>query len=149
MLLLLLPLLPAAPLLATPSQSDVFRSIQENVDESQGSGGQILPWLSAGAGVILLLAIFSRRQTRQAAAKPLNNRGRLLKELLRILPLKPREVKQLKILAEETLLEEDRPLCSPLVLVLCPSILAKALKEKTTKADAQVLREVKSKLTYQ
>ncbi len=85
--------------LAAPTQEDVFRSIQTSVDEPS-SGGRLLPFLMAGAAVIILLAVFTQRRKREFAPKALNHQGKLLKEVLKSVPLRSAEVKQLKLLAE-------------------------------------------------
>ena len=59
---------------------------------------------------------------RRRTPKALNHHGKLLKELAAAVSLKPAEVKQLKLLADE------QKLSNPLTLILCPSILAKAVK---------------------
>ncbi|HZL34728.1 MAG TPA: hypothetical protein VFC78_05410 [Tepidisphaeraceae bacterium] len=128
-----------SPASAKPSQNDVFRSIEDNVSQSDGSGVKLLPWACAGAGVIIIMAIFSHRQMRDATPKPLNNHAKLLKEVMKTLPLKPRELKQLKIAAEEKTTPTGQPLCSPLVLLLSPTTLADAVQNRTSRADRQVL----------
>ena len=131
---------------AKPSQSDVFKSIQENVNQSDGSMGKAVPWLCAGAGVILVLAIFGKRQSRQLAPKPLNHVGRLLREIMRSVPLKPKELKQLKVVADETRLDNNQTVSNPLVLLLCPSVLNQALEKRSTRADRRTLLHVLKKL---
>lgn len=136
----------AAPASAKPTQNDVFKSIQDSVNDSEAGGGSPLPWICAGLGVILLLAIFGRQQKAKTAPKPLNNANRLLREILRTIPLKPKELKHLRTLADETLLHVDEPLHSPLVLLLCPSAISKAVKTGSTRADRRTLVQVLKKL---
>ena len=60
-----------------------------------------------------------------------------MKEVLRTVPLKPAELKQLKVLAEQS--RAAQGIQSPLTLVLCPSVLARAAQEKSTKANRKVV----------
>jgi hypothetical protein len=136
----------AAPALAKPTQNDVFKSIQDSVNDSGAGGGSPTPWICAGAGVILLLAIFGRQKKAPAAPKPLNNAGRLMREIMRTLPLKPGEIKQLRTLADETPLPGDEALSSPLVLLLCPSAINKALTSDSTRGDRKTLVQLLKKL---
>jgi hypothetical protein len=131
---------------AKPTQQEVFRSIQDNVNQTGDSGMKPILLICAGAGVLGLLALFGRRQTKQATPKPLNHPGKLLKEIMKSVPLKPAELKQLKVVTEETAQANDEPPQSPLVLVLCPSVLAKAVQSRTTRADRRVLGQVLKKV---
>jgi len=55
--------------------------------------------------------------------------------------LRPSEVRQLKVLAEE------QQVSSPLTLLLCPSVLAKAVKHQSGKVDTRVIAQVARKMT--
>jgi hypothetical protein len=123
--------------LATPTQEDVFKSIQTSVDEPSSSG-KVLPFLMAGAAVIILLALFTQRRKREFAPKALNHQGKLLKEVLRIVPLRSAEVKQLKLLAESNRTAVTGPV-SPLTLLLCPSLFARSLRNRAVKIDSKAL----------
>jgi hypothetical protein len=138
-------LLSCAVASAKPTQQDVFKSIQDNVNESSDAGVKPILLICAGAGVLGLLALFGRRQTRQATPKPLNHPGKLLKEIMKAVPLKPAELKQLKVVVEESAAGSGEPMQSPLVLVLCPSVLAKVVQARTTRADRRVLGQVLKK----
>ena len=107
---------------AGPSQDDVLRSIGSKVDE-RISGTKILATAIAIVSVIVLLVLISRRQTERTAPKALNHQGKLVKEILKQVPIKPAEMRKIKTLAAEQQ-------CSPLTLLLCPSVLAKAMKER-------------------
>jgi hypothetical protein len=122
----------AAPLLATPSQEDVFKSISDNVGQSQDSG-PFLAVLLAIAAVAIAVAVLSKRRERGVAVpKALNNRGKLLKEVMRATNLRPAETKMLKILGDAKSVD------NPLVLMLCPSVLEKAMREKKGKLERKV-----------
>ena len=45
----------------------------------------------AGAAVIILLALFTQRRKREFATKALNHQGKLLKEVLKTVPLRSAE----------------------------------------------------------
>jgi hypothetical protein len=131
---------------AKPSQSDVFKSIQENVGQSDESTMRAAPWVCAGIAVIFLLALISKRQTRQAIPKPLNNPNKLMKEIMNSLPLRPKELKQLKVVADEISDPDADTSMNPLVLLLCPSLVIKVLREESTRADRRTLVTTLKKL---
>ncbi len=139
-------LIPVAIASAAPTQEEVFRSIQENVGESANSG-HVLALFADGAGVLILLAVFSQRPNRVVAPKTLHHQGKLLKEIMKSVPLRSAELKQLKMLAEESARRDGvEPLQSPLTLLLCPSVLAKALRSRPAKLDRKVLAGIVRKL---
>lgn len=127
---------------AKPTQQDVFRSIEDNVSESNDSGGKVILFVCGGIGLLLVLTLFGRRQQRAASPKPLHHHGKLLKEVRGIASLRKGEIKQLKLVAEQTQLDEGEALSSPLVLLLCPSALARVVQDKSAKADRKVLAQV-------
>lgn len=111
-------------LLAQVKLEDVFKSTHESMNGGAGSSGQLLAILLGTAALLLLMLLLNYHRRNQATPRPVNHRGKLLKELLKVAPLKSAEVKQLKRLAE-------RQSCSsPLVLLLCPSVLEKAIKSQ-------------------
>jgi len=147
----ILPLSASSRLQAAPSQQDVFKSIQD----SMGSGKEVdsTPmYLLTGGGVaaLVILTLLSRRQQKADSTQALNHPGKLMKEVLRDVPLKPAEVKQLKVMAGavEDQTGEDM---SPLTLLLCPSLMAKGLKSDRGKVDrklvAQMVRRLRSSPT--
>jgi hypothetical protein len=106
----------ASTLLAAPTQEDVFRSIHRNVTTGPDSG-KLIAVLFGGAAVAILLVLVSMRAKREATPKALNHQGKLLKEIQKSLPLRTAEIKRLKTLAEQ------KQCSSPLLLLLCPSLL--------------------------
>jgi hypothetical protein len=112
---------------AAPTQEDVFKSIQENVGSSNTDYRKLLPFLAAGGGLVVLLALLSQRRKQERKPRPLNHQGKLVKEVMKTVPLRAAELKQLRLLAEEG---RDGPLKSPLTLVLCPSLLADAIRRR-------------------
>ena len=143
----LLVLLSGAAARATPSQNDVFKSIQDSVGERTDFDSRPVILLVAGGGLVMLvLMVLNRRQKKEVVHKTLNHPGRLVKEVLKEVPLKPAEMKQLKMLADSIEAEVgETP--SPLAMLLCPSLLAKGLKAGPGKVDrksvAQVVRKMK------
>lgn len=127
--------------LAQVKLEDVFKSAQENMRQSPASSHLMVFFLGALAIVILLL-ILHQSLKRAAVLKPVNHQGRLLKEISRLLQLKPAEVRQLKRLAEQ------ESCSSPLTLLLCPSLLAKAVKQCPA-PDRKALDKILHRATHQ
>ena len=131
--------------IATPTQEEVFKSISQNVSESDGSGRMLLAFIVTGAAVLMLLTLFSARRTREATPKALNHSGKLLKEISKNISLRPVELKQLKLLAEG---ERNAGISveSPLVFLLCPSALTSAMRANRVKVDRKVMSGLARKL---
>ena len=117
---------------------DVFKSTKESMDQEAGPERLIALGLGALAVVVLLVFLQYRRKA-ESMAKPLNNQHRLIKEMTRTLALKDAEMRQLQDLADE------QSCSSPLVLLMCPSLMAKAVANKTAdqkKAIAPMIRKL-------
>lgn len=125
--------------LAAPSQEDVFRSIQDNLSEPSDPS-KVLAVILAAVAMLLLLVLLSQRRQRQVAPKPLNHPGKLLREVSRAVNLRPAEVRQLKILADE------QNVSSPITLLLCPSVLARATKSRSSKVDRRLVSSAMRKI---
>jgi hypothetical protein len=127
------------PAAAQPTQEEVFRSIGENVNEPVDSG-RVLGVLAGIAGVIVLLAVISQRRKRDATPKALHHHGKLLKEVLGSVSIKGAEMKQLKAIVQDGKSRgESGAAESPLTLLLCPSVLVKAVKANPEKVDQPVV----------
>jgi hypothetical protein len=124
---------------ASPTQQEVFKSISDNVGSSTDPK-RFAAFILAITALVILLAVLSRRKQRQITPKILNHQGKLLKEIARHIDLRPAEIRQLKVLAEE------QNLSSPLTLLLCPSMLAKSVKERSGKVDRRAILSVAKKL---
>jgi hypothetical protein len=111
------------PASAGPTQEDVFKSINENVGSSV-DGGKVLAILAAAAGIVIILVLFNRRQTREAVPQALNHQGKLLREIMKTAGLKPAEARQLKVLADQAA-SAGEPVENPITLLLCPSVMKK------------------------
>ena len=125
-------------ILAQLKQEDVFKSISENV--SSTADPKVMYALLFGAiAFILLMVLINAKKKRVATPRAVNHQGRLTRELLKRVPLKKAELKQLKIAAAEQGYE------SPLTLVLCPSVLAKSVNAGG-KADRKTLVTLAKKM---
>jgi hypothetical protein len=136
------------PLLAEATQEEVLRSIGRNVSES-GDNGRVLAILAGVAGAVVLLVVVGQRRGRaDAGPKTLHSHAKLMKEVLRTVPLKPAELKQLKLLLQESRSRDaDTPAPeSPLTLVLCPSLLIKAAQSRSQKVNGKVVAGLAKKL---
>ena len=134
--------LAAAPM----TQEEVFKSISQNVSNEGGTSGKtLLAFVLGSIGVILVLALYSFREKRQAAPVAVNHHGKLLKELAKKLALRGSELKQLRILADGEK-EAGIPIDSPLVFLVCPSTLAAAMRADRVKVDRKVIAGLARKL---
>lgn len=140
----LLALLPSVPAAAAPTQQDVFRSIQESVG-GQTESPTFLPYAAGIAGLLLLLVWISQRQKQRRVIAPrsLNHQGKLLKEIVKAVPIRNREMKQLKVVAENVETDAGQP--SPLTLLLCPSLMARTIQGKRLKVDRRALASIARK----
>jgi hypothetical protein len=117
---------------------DVFKSTKESMNQEAGPERLFALGLGAVAVVVLLIFLQYRRRA-DVMTKPLNNQSRLTKEMTRTLALKDSEMRQLQQLADES------SCSSPLVLLMCPSLMAKALANKTAdqkKAIAPMIKKI-------
>lgn len=129
---------------AAPTQDEIFRSIEQNVSTSDQSG-KVLAILLCMGGLLVVIALVSQRMNRPKGAKVVNHPAKLLKEVVKTLPLRPAELKQLKSLADASA-GLDTPVSSPLTLMLCPSLLAKLAQGQTGKLDRRTLAHLSKKL---
>jgi hypothetical protein len=135
-----------SPVAAGPTQDDVFKSIHDSVGKPAQFDSRPVILLAAGGGLVLLfLTLMSRRQQKVASPKSLNHPGRLMKEVLREVSLKPAELRQLKLLSDAVQHETGQE-ANPLTLLLCPSLLAKGLKAGPAKLDRKALAQVVRKM---
>ena len=102
-----------------------------------------MPFLLAGAGLVILLAVVSQRRKGVARPRAMNHHGKLVKEVMKAVPLRPAELRQLKVLVEDV--GGSAPPTSPLTLVLCPSLLAKSIRSRQARR-AKLDRKVVSRL---
>ena len=122
---------------AAPSQDDVLRSIGQNIDHQTGDASKLLALLAAAGGLAILLVVVSQRRKREVTHRALHHHGKLLKQVCRAIALKPRELRQIRQLAE------DQNVTSPLTLLLCPSLLERAADARS---DGGIIAGVMRKL---
>ena len=137
-------------LVAGPTQSDVFKSIQDSVGQEK-KVDYTAPILLAvgGVGVLAVLVVLNRRdQTVSKKPATLNSPAKLTREILREVPLKSAEMKQLKSLAD-SLGQKLGETPDPMTLLLCPSLLARGVSSAPSRLDRKLLAQVvrKMKLT--
>ncbi|HSZ58405.1 MAG TPA: hypothetical protein VK797_22255 [Tepidisphaeraceae bacterium] len=137
----------SSPTSAAPTQNDVFKSIQDNVSHPTDlNSTPVILLVLGGALVMALLVYFSRREQKVASAPTtLNHPGKLAREVLKTVPLKPAEMKQLKLLADSIESDAGEPI-DPLTLLLCPSLLAKGVKANPARLDRKAVAQVVRRL---
>lgn len=142
--LLCVVLLAATPLHAAPTQEEFFQSLRDSVG-GETESPPFLPYAAGIVGLLLLLVWISQRQKQKRVITPrsLNHQGKLMKEIVRTVPIRGREMKQLKVVAENA--EVDGPKPSPLTLLLCPSLMAKTIQGKRLKVDRRALASIARK----
>jgi len=119
---------------------DVFKSTKESMNQEAGPERLIALGLGALAVVVLLIFLQYRRKA-ESMTKPVNNQNRLIREMTRTLSLKDAEMRQLQQMANE------QNCSSPLVLLMCPSLMARALGNKSAeqkKAFAPMIKKLTS-----
>jgi hypothetical protein len=136
---LLVVMMSARAATAAPTQDEVFRSINQNVGSTVDIDKWI-PYILSGFGFVILVVLYNHRRQRQVTPRTLNHPGKLMKEICSSIELRPQELKQLKILAE------DQKLTYPLTLLLCPSVMAKAVRNRSVQVDRQVIQQVVQRL---
>ena len=134
------------PVHSAPSQEDVFRSIQDSVG-GETETPDLLPYVAGAVGLLILIILISQRRKRVAAPRAVNHQGKLLREIVKVVPIRPREMKQLKIVADNT--DADGPQPSPLTLLLCPSVMAKTMQNKRLKIDRRAMTSIARKAGLQ
>jgi hypothetical protein len=122
----------AFPAQANPTQEDVFKSIQSNVDDKV-DGRKVIAFFAAAAGVVIMIVLLNNRQQREERPKVLNHQSKLLRELMKTAGLKSSQVRQLKMLSAD-LRERNQPVENLVTLLLCPSLIRKARQDEKSTA---------------
>jgi hypothetical protein len=144
--LITLALLPAPRAFSQPTQEEVFKSIGDTVNEPIDAS-RVVATLAAIGGVVVLLVVVGHRRGSGPKSKSLDHPGKLMKEVLRNVPLKGVELKQIKLLSQELRPRgSEQRVQSPLTLLLCPSLLGEAAKQSRGKADLPVVAGLVKKL---
>ena len=128
---------------AGPTQNDVFKSIQDSVGERNEVNSTPVILLALGGALVLALLVYMsrREQKKSVAPEALNHPGKLAKEVVKQVNLKPNEIKQLKTLAD-SVGNQVGETPDPLTLLLCPSLLAKGVNANPAKLDKKVVAQV-------
>jgi hypothetical protein len=113
------------PAQATPTQEDVFKSIQSNVHSDPVDGTKVLGFLFAFAGVVVLIVAINKYQKPSETVKTLNHQGKLIRELMKNAGLKSSQIRQLKALRDD-LETRGKPVEHLVTLLLCPSLIKTA-----------------------
>lgn len=121
----------AIPASATPTQEEVFQSIQNNLGP-QIDGSKVFALFLTAVGVAMILVVLSKRQKRAALPQKLNHQGKLMRELIKSAGLTRGEAKALGTMVEQ-LETAGQPLRSPLTLMLCPSLTRRPPEEAPSK----------------
>ena len=125
--------------LATPTQEEVFQSINQNVGSTVDMS-KAVPYLLVAVGTAILAGLYNYHRKRRANPGRLNSPAKLTREICRRISLRSAEIKQLKLLAEEQEVEH------PLTLILCPSLLGKAIRAPSARVDRAVVRAIVERL---
>jgi len=132
--------------LAAPSQQDVFKSIQDSMgSDKEVDSTPIYLLVAGGIATLVIMTLVGRRQNKSDTPEAFNHPGKLMKEVLRDIPLKSAEVKQLKLLAG-AVEEQTGDETSPLILLLCPSLMARGLKGDRGKVDRKLVAQMVRRL---
>jgi hypothetical protein len=127
---------------ANPTQEEVFKSINQNVG-STVDFSKAVPYLLVAAGIVIMAVLINYRLKRKTFPRKANNPAKLSRELCRRISLRSIELKQLKMLAEEQEVEY------PLTLILCPSLLGKAIRSQSNisaRVDRAVVKQMVARL---
>jgi hypothetical protein len=132
---------------AGPTQSDVFKSIQDSVGQRHEINSTPVILLALGGALVLALLVYmSRREQKKVIApEALNHSGKLAREVVKQVNLKPQELKQLKTLAD-SIGNQTGETPDPLALLLCPSLLAKGVHANPPKMDKKVVAQMVRRL---
>lgn len=128
---------------AAPSQDDVFRSIQDNVGGENVDTSKFLYVLLGLISLIIIIAVLGQQRKKLVRRKTNNQPAKLMREVMRSAPLKKRELRQLKLLAEHA--DAEQPVQNPLSLLLCPSVLARTIQKKKVRVDRRALISIARK----
>ena len=130
--------------LAAPTQEETLRSIGQSLD-GQVDPARLLAVVLALVGLVVLLIVLGLRSQRRAVPRPLNSHPKLLRAVMRETGLTAAEVRQLRALADHVAADGSTP-PGPLTLLLCPSLIAKAMQTAPASVDRPVLGELVAKM---
>jgi len=125
----------AAFVQAQVTEEEFKRALQQNFDEPIDPNKLVAFGLVILAITLLTVVVNRWRASAGRPGSPaaINSPGKLIREMCKTANLRPAEVKQLRILSEQ------QQVSSPLTLLLCPSVLGKAIRENQRKIDRGIL----------
>lgn len=118
----IIPTLSIIPALAR-SQDDVLRGIRENVGATMDLTA-VFAVLAGFAAFVILLAGLQFLRRRAATPRVVHSLERLQHDLVKATGLSRSDLQQLNTISRK------QKLSSPLLLILCPSLLEKAMEEE-------------------
>jgi hypothetical protein len=110
------------------TQDEALVAIRQQVSNgsADGASGSVYLWMSLFALALSLLLLILRWRRTELARKPgLNDQAKLARELRKTVQLSRAELKQIKAAATRVEKKTKIKLQSPLVTVLCPSLVGK------------------------
>ncbi len=122
--------------LANPRIEDVFSSIKEQTRGQSAEPNRIAALMIALIALALAYVAAKHWNHRSAKPKPLNNQKKLLKEVCRKTGVPRGQLKQISDLTE------SQGLTSPLVAMICPSVLRKLAASARTDQQRRALADV-------
>jgi hypothetical protein len=111
------------------TQDQALNSIRQTLGSRVDA--MMLLWVAFVVLVVLGgLFYINRWANKRASSEGLNHPGKLVKEVSTAVGIKPAELKKLRLLMEQINQNGQNRVKNPMVLLLCPSVLAKAMKKK-------------------
>ena len=128
---------------AETAEQEFKRSLQESMD-APVDPTKLVAFVLAMVALILAAVVFNKWRAvagRPRSTRALNSPGKLIREICKGVNLRPVEIKQLRVLCDQ------QNIASPLVMLLCPSVLGKAVKENQKRIDRSVLGALAKKIS--
>ena len=125
--------------LANPTQEEVFQSINQNMTSTVDLT-KAIPYLLVIVATAIMAGLYNYQRKRRANPGRLNSPAKLSREICKRVSLRSAELKQLKLLADEQEVQY------PFTLILCPSLLGKAIRAPSPRVDRAVVRAIVGRL---
>ncbi len=138
-------MLPNWPL-AQLTQEEVFKAIQEQVSDPSGLSPRVWAVILMVVAVVMILIWWNTRPRSPKQSKTINHSRKLIRQMSRELGLAKVEVKQLRLLADIHRRTTGEQVGNPLTLLLCPSVLTKAVAAADASLDRQVVARMAKRL---
>jgi hypothetical protein len=124
---------------ALPNYEEVFQSTKQHMDSTIDLN-KVVPYLLAGISLAVMWGLYNNYRKRRRTPGRFNSPRRLVREVCRRIGLQRLEFKQLKLLARQNQIKY------PLTLILCPSLLANAIRSPGVAADRAVVEQIMRRL---